>query len=428
MKLETAKGVRDFPQEEKIIRDEVINKLKNIFEIYGFNPIETPILERLSTLTAKFVAGEESDVIKEVFRLKDQGGRDLGLRYELTLSLARFIGMNPTLKMPFKRYEIGRVYRDGPIKLGRYREFYQCDVDVVGIKDVVADAEIISLANDVFRELGLDVIIEISNRKLLDGILEEARIPKEKRMCCMIIIDKIKKQGEDVVVQELKKVGVDNEKINKILSLITIKGDSKSKLKILKQELKSNSAKDGIKELEELFSYLDILNIEYEFNPALARGLVYYTGPMFEVFLKDSEITPSVAGGGRWDGMISKLLGRGEYPATGISFGLEPITDAIKFRGIEKKSVTQLYVIPIKTLKDSWKIVNYLRKKGIKTDIDFLDRGISKNLEYANKMKIPYVIILGEKEIKDKKVKIKNMESGEETLVNIEEVENIVKR
>ena len=175
-RLETAKGMRDFPPEEKIIRDKVVDTLKRTFEKYGYNPFETPSIERFDVLTSKFGAGEESDAYNEIFKLKDQGERNLGLRFELTLSLCRFIAMNPKMKLPFKRYEIGRVYRDGPIKLGRYREFYQCDVDIVGTKSVLADAEALAIAKEVFNELNLDVEIEVSNRKLLNGILEEAKV------------------------------------------------------------------------------------------------------------------------------------------------------------------------------------------------------------------------------------------------------------
>ena len=181
MKLDTAKGVRDFPPQEKIIRQQIIDSLKSVFERYGYSPLETPIIERYEVLSAKFAAGQESDALKETFKFEDQGRRKLGLRFDLTVPLSRFVGMNPKTKMPFKRYEIGRTYRDGPIKLGRYREFWQCDVDVVGCKDVLADAEIIKLSLDVFKELGFDAYIELNNRKLLNGILEYAKVPKQKK-------------------------------------------------------------------------------------------------------------------------------------------------------------------------------------------------------------------------------------------------------
>src|SRR3989344_2715673 len=169
MELQTAKGVRDIPPEEKILKNKVMDTLREIFELYGFMPLETPILERFETLAAKGGAGADSDALKETFTLKDQGDRKLALRFELTTSLARYVGMNPTLKMPFKRYEMGQVFRDGPIKLGRYREFWQCDIDTIGSASLLADAEIVGVVNTVFKKLDLNVIIKVNNRKVLNG-------------------------------------------------------------------------------------------------------------------------------------------------------------------------------------------------------------------------------------------------------------------
>lgn len=193
--LETARGTRDFPPSEKIIRDKVINQIKEIFEIYGFSPLETPTFEKLEILEAKFGAGENSDAISEIYRFKDQGNRDLGLRYEFTFALARFVGQNPQLKLPFKRYQIGTVFRDGPIKAGRYREFYQCDIDVVGVKSVLADAEALAVVKDVFNKLMLDVVIEVNDRKLLTEIIKYSGIEENQATQVIISIDKLKKIG-----------------------------------------------------------------------------------------------------------------------------------------------------------------------------------------------------------------------------------------
>jgi len=428
MKLETAKGVRDFPPEEKILRQNIVDIIRNVFERYGYNPIETPLIERLETLSAKFAAGESSDAIKEIFRLKDQGKRDLGLRFELTLSFARFIGMNPQLKMPFKRYEIGRVFRDGPIKLGRYREFWQCDVDVVGSEDMSADAEMLSIATDVFRELNLDIIIEINNRKVLNGILEFAEVPKLKSEQTIIIIDKLKKVGKDGVKKELKELKLNDNSIKKILSLINIDGTNDQILNLLKKKLNNEISKEGLEEMFQLLKYLKEFNVKVKFLPSLARGLAYYTGPVYEVYLKNSKITSSVVGGGRWDEMIGKFLGKGKYPATGLSFGLEPITEALKIKNEElKKSVTQVYIIPIKTRKECIKIIQELRNNNIRSDIPLTDKGLSKCLDYANSFEIPYVLIVGEDELKQKKLKLKDMKTGKEQMLSIKDVVRILK-
>jgi len=420
MAIEMARGVRDFPPEEKIIRQEVVSKLTNVFERYGFSPLETPAIERMEILSAKFAAGETSDVQKEIFQLTDQGGRKLGLRFDLTVPLARFLAMNPNLKMPFKRYEIGRTYRDGPIKLGRYREFWQCDVDVVGCKTMIAEAELMKLSLDVFRELNLDAYLEINNRKLLNGILDYAGIAVEKRPESIIIVDKLKKIGIEEVKKELVAAEIADKSIERLMEIFGIQGESNNILKELKSKIQSPAGIEGITELEELFSFFneeELKNIKL--NISLARGLSYYTGPVFEGFLRDSKITGSICGGGRYDNLIKSYLeSEKEYPSTGISFGLEPITEALKLTRKEvRKSVAQLYIVPIKTLKESLNIAQQLRNSGLKVDIDLLGRGVSKNLDYADRLGIPFCVIIGQTELDNKLANVKNMKSGVEEKV-----------
>ncbi|MBW2993223.1 histidine--tRNA ligase [Candidatus Woesearchaeota archaeon] len=395
MKLQRARGTRDFLPEKKILRQEIVDTLKSVFESYGFSPIETPILERLDLLSAKYAGGAE--ILKETFKLKDQGKRDLGLRYDLTVPFARFIGMNPNLKIPFKRYQIGRVFRDGPIKLARYREFWQCDVDIVGVSSIKADAELIRLTQDVFKKLNLDVVIRINSRKILDAILEKLDI--KNTTAAILALDKLEKTGEAEVKKELIKI-MPEQKAKKLL-----------------KEIKSPKESSEIKEL---LSYIPNKR-SIEFTPSLARGLAYYTGTIFEVFLKKSEIKSAVAAGGRYDELISKLTGsKNQYPAVGIAFGLDVIMDAVK--KAEKKTVTDVYIIPIQTFKQSLKIAGQLRKAGIKTDIDLIGRGPSKNLNYANAMQIPYVIFIGKDELKKSKLKLRDMKTGKEELLSISEV------
>ncbi len=220
MKLLNAKGTRDFPPEEKILRQSITDSLRLIFERYGYNPLETPVIERLDIMTAKYGAGEDSDAAKEIFKFQDQGDRKVGLRFEFTFALARFIGMNPTMKMPFKRYQMGPVFRDGPIKLGRYREFWQCDVDTVGVKSVSADAEILAMVKDVFKELNFEIIIELNNRKILEGILEFANVKASQREVATIAIDKLKKISTSGVQKELEERGIEDEQVRKLLGVL----------------------------------------------------------------------------------------------------------------------------------------------------------------------------------------------------------------
>lgn len=417
MKAQTAKGVKDVPAEEKLLKNQVVNTLTEVFELYGFSPLETPVLERYETLAAKFAAGEASDALREIFTLKDQGKRNLGLRFDLTVPLARYVAMNPTLKMPFKRYQVGPVFRDGPIKLGRSREFWQMDIDTVGTKSMLADAEILAMTQASFKALNLNTFIKVNNRKLLNGVLEEAGIKNKEE--ALIAIDKLDKIGKEGVAKELKERGCNKTQINKALSLIKERVTLKE-LKVVKNE----EALEGIKELEDLFGYCKAMGVKTKFDISLARGLAYYTGTIFEVYSMKGKVTSSLAGGGRYDKMIGGYLGGNrEVPAMGISFGLVPIMETLKEENkMQGKSVAQIYVIPLGTEKESLKRVQELRDQGIKVSFSLGKKGVSKNLDYANSLGIPYVLIIGENELKKQKVLLKDMNSGTEQLLSVKDI------
>jgi len=413
-KMSTARGVKDIIPEEAIAKQRIINELRCIAESYGFSPLETPVIERFETLSSKYAGG--SEILKEMFRLKDQGSRELGLRYDLTVPLARFIAMNPQTKLPFKRYQVGEVFRDGPIKLGRYREFTQFDVDVVGSALMIADAEIISLACDAFSALGLDVVVKVNNRKVLNAVIEAAGITKSKADDVILSLDKLGKLGLDAVKSELDEKGLSGEQIKKLIKIITVKGSFEEKAKKISRLIK---AEEGLDEIKQVFAYINKKNVE--FDVALARGLAYYTGTVFEVFLNDSGVKSSVAAGGRYDDMIGKFCGSEKsYPAVGISFGLDVVIDALKEKNrAAKKTVTAVFIIPIKAQKEAFKIVQQLRKEKINADIDLNEKGISKNLDYANALGIPFVVFIGKNELKQKKVKLRDMKTGEEKMVSV---------
>lgn len=408
MELQLPRGMRDFPPEEKILRDEVIATLKELFELYGFSPLETPVVERWEILSAKYSGGEE--ILKETFKLKDQGGRDLGLRYDLTVPLARFVGMNPTIKRPFKRYQIGTVYRDGPIKKGRTREFYQCDADIVGSSSPLADAECVQLALDVFERLGIDVIVKINNRKILSEMARLASVPQDLTDAAILSLDKLEKIGPDEVIREMVERGISRASAERFLSGA--------------QDREALKNSEGYRELEPVLSYLQDTRVVW--TPSLARGLSYYTGTIYEVYARDSSVTGSLAAGGRYDNMIGQFLeGAEKIPAVGISFGLEPILEVLKERRDLplRKTVTQVYVIPFKNLlSEGRRVCQQLRRAGIKTDMDFSAKGISDGLKYANSYDIPFVVIVGPDEVAQGKVKLRDMRSGEERLLTIEEV------
>ena len=410
MKLETAKGTRDLIPKEALFKEKIISKLKKIFELYGYSPLETPILERYDTLSAKYAGG--SEILKETFKLKDQGKRELGLRYDLTVPFARFVGMNPNIKLPFKRYQIGPVFRDGPIKLGRYRQFDQCDADVVGTESIMAESELINLASRFFKELNQDIIIKVNSIKILKSIMNYLEIKKDKQDKVILTIDKKEKISDKELKKELKVI-IKN-KADKVLEII-----NKNNLNYLKTILKNN---DGINEIEELLKLT-----KAQFDVSLARGLSYYTGTIFEVYLRNSKIKSSVAAGGRYDNMIQNFLeSSNKYPAVGISFGIDVILESLEKP--EKETTTEIYIIPINKQKESFEIAEKLRENGLNVDMDLIGRGISKNLDYANKLRIPYVIFIGEEELKKDKLKLRNMKTGEESLLSLNDILKKVKR
>jgi len=424
MNLNNAKGTQDLMPEQKIVIDKLINLLKEIFELYGFSPLETPAIEKFEVLASKYAGGTE--ILKEVFKLKDQGNRELGLRYDLTVPLARVIGMNPNIKMPFKRYQIEKVWRDGPISSTRLREFYQCDVDVVGIKSMIADAEMLAIVSRFFSMLDFEFTIYVNNRKILTSMLNECNIKKEIQETVLLSLDKLEKIGFKGVENELREKGIKENSIEKIIEFISINGTNEEKIQQLELRLKE---KEGLNELKELLEYAKKFSVKnIVFYLPLARGLSYYTGPIFEVKLKESKVKESVVGGGRYDKMISAFLETNkEIPATGLSFGLNRIYEAlIEKQKTAKKTVTQLFVIPIgiKAI-ELIELIEKIRSNGIKVDFDLIGRGPSKNLDYCNSLGIPFALIIGEKELKEKKILLRDMKTGKEEKINLSELNKL---
>lgn len=418
MEMTNAKGTRDISGADAVLRQKIVATLRGVFELYGYNPLETPSLERYETLASKYAGGEE--ILKEVFKLKDQGNRELALRYDLTVPLARFIASTQNLKMPFKRYAVGNVYRDGPLKLGRYREFAQCDVDVVGSGSMASDAEMVKIALAAFEKLGLDAVVKVNNRKVLDALLEQAKVPEGKKGTAILSIDKLGKFGREAVEKELAGKEIPAAAIVKLMQCLGIKGTNNEKIAKLRKVIGSCS---GVDEVEKVLKLAGSRNVE--FDVSLARGLSYYTGTVFEVFLKKSEITSSVAGGGRYDRMIGSFVSNGrDYPAVGISFGLDVIADAMKLgKKAAESTVVKAFVISIGEDKRASEVVEKLRKAGVNCDADFSGK-VGKAIEYANYYGIPYVVFVGKKE--GKKVKVRDMASGKERLLSLEKAARLI--
>jgi histidyl-tRNA synthetase len=406
MKPTLAKGVQDKQVREQILRDTIVNVLESNFKKYGFNPIQTPIIERFDVLTSKYAGGEE--ILKEIYTLSDQGQRELALRYDLTVPLARFVSMNPNLKLPFKRYQMGQVFRDGPLKPGRFREFTQCDADVVGSSSLFTDAELLALASDVFSELNFEVTIKVNSRKVLDAL-----IPVEDKNGFILSLDKLEKIGSKGVKLELLGKGFDEKVIDSVLDKLSLDYNS------LKAELK-----DGMEEIDSVLNYCKLLGVKnVVFTPSLARGLSYYTGTIFEVFLNNSKITSSIGAGGRYDKMIGDFSGK-DFPAVGISFGLDALMSALD--NYDKESYVDVILLSINQDDESIKLMQLLRKEGV--NCEFSLKNVKKGLDFASSYKIPFALFIGEDEVKNNKYTLRDMTSGEEFKFGLNDIVKKIKR
>ena len=397
IELRNVKGTTDYSPREQYIRNYISDTLKCVFEKYGFKPLQTPLLCYYDLLALKY--DEENDILKEVYKVSDQGNRNLALRYDLTVPFAKYIAINQNTKLPFKRYEIGEVFRNGPVKLGRDREFIQCDVDSVGIEGQLVEAEFIALYVEAYSKLGIDVVIKYNNRKFLSGIIIEAGISEELITDTITIIDKFEKLYSYLQMN-----------IEELIEL----------------ENKNDVLAQGIQELETLKQYINELELTkyVQFSPSLARGQEYYTGTVFEVYVTDGSIKSSIGGGGRYDKMITDFINDGkEYPAVGISFGLNVIYEILKNREeFTENALTDIFIIPMGTQIQCLKIAEIMRKAGYRVEVEMKTRKMKKSLEYANEENIPYVFILGEDELAQNNISVKNMKEKKQDIIGIDNI------
>lgn len=424
MKIQNVKGSIDYLPEEQRVRNYINDKLRETFEEYGYQSIETPILCHYDILSGKY--DENNDILKEIYKLQDQGKRNLGLRYDLTVPFAKFIALNKNkIKLPFKRYEIAKVFRDGPVKLGRDREFTQCDADVVGISGQMIEAECLSLYVEAFKKLNIDIIIKYNSRNLMSGLILESGIDQELISPVITIVDKMNKLKPEEFKQELIKVGLNEEQVANLLENFKLKFSEiqEKYLNTTNKELKR-----GIEEISNLNKYIKTLKIDSTciFTPTLARGQDYYTGNVFEVYEANGRLSGSIGGGGRYDNMITNFIEDGEmYPAVGISFGLTSIYELLKEEALGKNSNMDLYIIPMDTMPESLALATKLRNYGIRVEIEMLGKKVKKCFEWANKNNIPFVTVIGENEIKNQTISIKNMETGESTEYSFDNIAKI---
>lgn len=425
MTIKNVKGGYDFLPEEQKIRNYINDILKETFEQYGYKSIETPILCYYDILSDKY--DDENDILKEIYKLSDQGKRKLGLRYDLTVPFAKFIALNKNqLKFPFKRYEIAKSFRDGPVKLGRDREFTQCDVDVVGLSGQLIEAELISLFINAFKKLNIDIIIKYNSRNLMTGLILESGIDSKLVQSVTTIIDKKDKLSENEFKDKLIQTGLTNNQANNISRYFNLSLDN---LNNIFSNTTNKMIKTGLEELKQLEYYLKGININDSciFSPSLARGQNYYTGNVFEVYEKYGRIGGSIGAGGRYDKMIANFIDDGnDYPTVGISFGLSSIYELLKDNNIfTDKSETDIYIISMGTEIESLKLANSLRALNYNVEIEMKYKKLKKSLDYANKTKIPYVIILGENEVNDNYIIIKDMFNNNSFRLKLEELSKI---
>lgn len=425
MEIKNVKGGYDFLPKEQKIRNYINDTLRSVFEEYGYQPIETSILCYYDMLSDKY--DENNDILKEIYRLTDQGNRELGLRYDLTVPFAKFIALNKNvLSMPFKRYEINKVFRDGPVKVGRDREFTQCDVDVVGLPGQMIEAEFVDLYIEGFKRLKINVIVKYNSRKLMKGLILDAGVEESSLEAATTVIDKIEKVSVDEFKKMLYEVGLEENQVIKLLESFKM---SLSDLNKKYCDTDNAMIKEGLEEINTLTKYIDEMGLsEYTvFTSSLARGQNYYTGNVFEVYAVGEDMTSSIGGGGRYDNMVKEFINDGnEYPAVGISFGLSPIYEILKNRKeFKNDSIEDFYIIPIGTESASLVLARRLRNKGYKVDVEMKGKKVGKALDYANRNNIPYVIILGEDEVKSGKFKIKNMKDSTEIEILMDDVDSI---
>lgn len=444
MKPSIPKGTRDFGPQEMARRAYIFNTIREVYSLYGFQQIETPAMENLSTLMGKY--GEEGD--KLLFKLLNSGDfrsgitcddwqgdtighlttrlSEKGLRYDLTVPFARYVVQHrEELQMPFRRYQIQPVWRADRPQKGRYREFYQCDADVVGSNSLLNEVELMQIVDTVFQRFGVRVCIKINNRKILSGIAEVIG-QADKIVDITVAIDKLDKIGLDAVNEELREAGISEEAVDKLQPIIRLSGSNTEKIAVMREVLAgSEVGQKGVDEVEYVISHLSSLNSQLELDLTLARGLNYYTGCIFEVKALDVEIG-SITGGGRYDDLTG-IFGMPGLSGVGISFGADRIYDVLNQLDLYPEEVltaTQLLFVNFGEQEASYvlPIARMMREAGVRCEIYPDSVKMKKQMQYANAKCIPFVAIVGENEMNEGKVTLKNMVSGEQSTLSPEEL------
>lgn len=430
----TLPGFMELLPSEQILFNQMKKTIEESYQKFGFLPIDTPIIELSEVLLAK--AGGETE--KQIYRF-NKGETDLSLRFDLTVPLAKFVAKNYNdLSFPFRRYQIGKVYRGEKAQKGRYREFYQCDIDIIGDGElsIINDAELPVVISTTFKNLGFsNFTIKINNRKILNGLYEGLG-QKENSVDIMRIIDKIDKIGEEKVRKEISELGVSNEIVDKLVSFIKINGTTDEKLaKLDEMNIENETYQKGVNELKDVIKYIRMFGLPEEnftVDFTIARGLDYYTGTVYETFLNEYRELGSVCSGGRYENLAENYTDK-KLPGVGISIGLTRLFYKLNELGLikaTKKSVADVLIVPMMDdMKETIALGTNLRAVGVNTEIYLNDKKIKAKMKYADRLKIPYVIVVGENEVQANKLKVKNMETGEEKEASFdaEEIKALIK-
>lgn len=430
----TLPGFMELLPSEQILFNQMKKTIEESYQKFGFLPIDTPVIELSEVLLAK--AGGETE--KQIYRF-NKGETDLSLRFDLTVPLAKFVAKNYNdLSFPFRRYQIGKVYRGEKAQKGRYREFYQCDIDIIGDGElsIINDAELPVVISTTFKNLGFsNFTIKINNRKILNGLYEGLG-QKENSVDIMRIIDKIDKIGEEKVRKEISELGVSNEIVDKLVSFIKIDGKTDEKLaKLDEMNIENETYQKGVNELKDVIKYIRMFGLPEEnftVDFTIARGLDYYTGTVYETFLNEYRELGSVCSGGRYENLAENYTDK-KLPGVGISIGLTRLFYKLNELGLikaTKKSVADVLIVPMMDdMKEAISLGTNLRAVGVNTEIYLNDKKIKAKMKYADRLKIPYVIVVGENEVQANKLKVKNMETGEEKEASFdaEEIKALIK-
>ena len=423
-------GFMELLPQDQIKFNKMYDTIRSVYEKFGFLPLDTPVLEYSDVLLAK--AGGETE--KQIYRFL-KGDTDISMRFDLTVPLARYVSQRYNdLTFPFKRYQMSKVYRGERQQKGRYREFYQCDIDIIGNEslDLVYDAEIPTIIYHVFKELNIgEFVIKINNRKVLNGFFSSLDL-SEKVTDILRIIDKIDKIGKEAVKKELINIGVSDEKCNSILEFIEITGSNDEILsKLDSLNIENEVFVNGFSELKQVVKNLRAFNVPEEnfiINLTIARGLDYYTGTVYETNLVKYPELGSICSGGRYEN-LTEYYTKQKLPGIGISIGLTRLFSQLKDIGVldekpEEKSVTKVLVMDIGNQDFDYmlKVATAFRESGIQTDVYYGDKGMKAKMKYANKLYIPYVAIIGEDEVKNNTVSLKNMFTGEQKTISVDEI------